>query len=84
MWVVNFGLEGSAKYTHNWHKNVKKKRYMMNLFSIYFNPLKESKRWLMFVSDINMVLTYIFITIINFQWFTKVLQFIAIIEPYVI
>ena len=25
MWVVNFGLERSAKYTYNWHKNVKKK-----------------------------------------------------------
>ena len=43
MWVVNFGLERSAKYTYNWHKNVKKKRYMMNLFSIYLAPFNESK-----------------------------------------
>ena len=41
MWVVNFGLERSAKYTYNWHKNVKKKRYMMNLFSICLIPFNE-------------------------------------------
>ena len=53
MWVVNFGLEGSAKYTHNWHKNVKKKRYMMNLFSIYLVPFHGSKWGLRNRSDMN-------------------------------
>ena len=61
MWVVNFGLERSAKYTYNWHKNVKKKRYMMNLFSIYLVPFNGFKWGPRNISYTN----YVFMTIIS-------------------